>query len=110
VTDRRFAAHAQLKSLQAAYREDQVTLNLVLDAQRRLATAESRYYEALVEHTLAVKGLQFEKGTLLEYEDIQLAEGPWSEAAHADARELLEHRKPARDSRFLPEHRVITTQ
>lgn len=109
VVERWKAAKLQLDTLQNAFEFDRAPINLVLDAQRRLAFAESRYYEALVEHTLAIKGMQFEKGTLLDYAGVHLAEGPWTEAAHADARERIELRAPARSTRFLPEQRVITT-
>ena len=109
VVERWKAAKDQLDTLQNAFEFDRAPINLVLDAQRRLAFAESRYYEALVEHTLAIKGMQFEKGTLLEYNGVHLAEGPWTAAAHADAQERIELRTPVRPDWHVPEQRVITT-
>jgi len=109
VLERWKAAQDQLNSLQAAYEQDRAPLNLVLDAQRRAALTESRYYEALIEYTLAIKGVQFEKGTLLAYENIHLSEGPWSEAAHENAIEHIEQQAPVPESRLLPDQEVIST-
>jgi hypothetical protein len=109
VLERWKAAQDQLSSLQAAYEQDRAPLNLVLDAQRRAALTESRYYEALIEYTLAIKGVQFEKGTLLAYENIHLSEGPWSEAAHENAIEHIEQQVPVPESRLLPDQEVIST-
>jgi outer membrane protein TolC len=107
VYNRREAARDQVSSLQTAFEANYAPLNLLLDAQRRLALAESRYFEALVEYTLAIKNMHFEKGNLLEYEGIQLAEGPWSEPAHVDAADRLERRLPARYGPFMPDQQVI---
>jgi hypothetical protein len=108
VLERWRAAKDQLAALQAAFDADRAPLNFVLDAQRRLALTESRYYEALVEYTLAIKGVQYEKGTLLAYENIHLSEGPWSEAAHENAYEHLEQQVPVPESRLIPDQDVIT--
>jgi outer membrane protein TolC len=83
--NRRLAAWQQLQAMEAAYESDRVPLFLVLDAQRRLAEAEARYAAAQVEYALAVKNVHFEKGTLLDYNEIFLAEGPWPWQAHCDA-------------------------
>ena len=45
----------------------QVDLDKLLDAQRRVADADSRYFLSRVEYALALKNLNFEKGSLLEY-------------------------------------------
>ena len=49
------------------------------------AEADVAYYRALVEYQLAVKNLQLEKGTLLEYCQIFLSEGAWPSQAYDDA-------------------------
>lgn len=102
------AAQDQVDAQQAAYdRGVENGFYLLLDAQRRHAQAESQYYEALVEHGLAIRNMHFEKGSLLEYAGIHLAEGPWSRQAHEDAQERLERRMPV-ENRLIPGHRVIT--
>lgn len=107
VYNRRQAARDQQDALQTAYEFDEAPLNLLLDAQRRAALAESRYYEALVDYNIAIKNLQYAKGTLLDYSGVQLAEGPWSHAAHEDARDRVTRRVPVEQERLTPDHRVI---
>jgi hypothetical protein len=60
-------------------------LDLLLDAQRRLADAESQYYSCLVKYMLAIRDVHWQKGSLLDYNEIFLAEGPWPGAAYSDA-------------------------
>ncbi len=74
--NRRAAAKEHLAAIQAAYEADKATLDLVLDAQRRNAESESRFHAALVEYALAIKNLHYEKGTLLDHNQINMAEGP----------------------------------
>jgi hypothetical protein len=57
----------------------------MLDAQRRYADALDRYHQTCVEYALAIRNVHFEKGTLLDYCDISLAEGAWPDQALRDA-------------------------
>jgi len=61
------------------------TLADVLDAQRRQAEADADYYRTLVDYNKAIMQVHHRKGTLLEYNGIQLAEGPWPAKAYFDA-------------------------
>lgn len=70
------AAQQELDAAQAAFEADRVPVDLVLDAQQRLADATNRFYRARVEYALAVKNVHFEKGTLLDYNGVFLTEGP----------------------------------
>jgi outer membrane protein TolC len=92
--NRRLAAKQQLDAVQAAYEADTAGAELdeVLDAQRRLADAESNYYRALVEYASSVKNVHFEKGSLLDYNGIYLEEGPWPHKAYCDAARREDHR------------------
>lgn len=72
--NRRNAAQDQLRTSQIAWERGKAPVDLVLDAQQRLADAESRYHRTLVEYGLAVKNVHFEKGTLLDYNGVFLAE------------------------------------
>ncbi|MCA9081210.1 MAG: TolC family protein, partial [Planctomycetaceae bacterium] len=108
VYNRREAAHERLLALQAAYEADKTPLNLVLDAQRRLAAANSHYFGALMEYTSAVKNMHYEKGTLLTYNGVHLSEGPWPDPAYADAADRL-GRRIELEGDHLPVHRVIGT-
>ena len=79
------AARNQLAAVKAAFEAEKAPLDLLLDAQRRLADAQSRYFRALAEHAIAVKNVHFAKGTLLDYDGVFLSEGGWPRAAHQDA-------------------------
>ncbi len=99
--NRRLAAFQQLQSLEAIYQdadeaEKPRLLDLLLDAQQRLADADSRYYRSLSEYAFAIKNVHFEKGSLLEANQVYLAEGPWPSKAYYDSarRAALTHPAP----------------
>lgn len=83
--NRRVAAERQVEAVQAAYDAGTVTLDQLLDAQRRRAEAESGYYRALVDYNRSISQLHYRKGSLLEYNGVFLAEGPWPGKAYFDA-------------------------
>ena len=83
--NRRVAAYEQVAAVQAAYDADQAPLDLVLEAQRRLADAESRYHRSRIEYMIAIRNVHFEKGSLLDFRQVYLAEGPWPQKAYHDA-------------------------
>lgn len=60
-------------------------LNLLLDSQRRVASAQQLYYNALIEYNRSIAEIHFRKGSLLEYDGVQMAEGPWPQKAYYDA-------------------------
>jgi hypothetical protein len=92
------AARRNLDALQILWdseRGDRATLiSVLLEAQRRLAAAESEYYRSVVNYNKAIANIHFRKGSLLEYNGIYLAEGPWPGKAYFDA----ERRARARDA------------
>ncbi|MCS7238534.1 MAG: TolC family protein [Thermoguttaceae bacterium] len=63
----------------------QAALNFILDSQRRVAEAEIDYFRALVDYNLAIANFHYHKGSLLEYNGVYLAEGPWPQKAYFDA-------------------------
>ena len=83
--NRRVAAERQVEAVQAAYDAGTVTLDQLLDAQRRRADAESSYYRAIVDYNRSISQMHFRKGSLLEYNGVFLAEGPWPGKAYFDA-------------------------
>ncbi|MFG0332679.1 MAG: TolC family protein [Maioricimonas sp. JB049] len=107
VFNRREAAREQLAALQAAFEADKAPLNLVLEAQRRVAAADSHYYELLVQYAIGIKNMHFEKGSLLEYAGIHLAEGPWPHMAGKDAEERVRHQLDYMPDMLIPEQPVI---
>lgn len=83
--NRVIAAEEEVESFETLRRFGKVTLDLVLDAQRRRADAEIAYYRALCEFNKAIALLHLRKGSILEYSGIQLGEGPWPQKAYWDA-------------------------
>jgi hypothetical protein len=83
--NRLLASRDQMNSVQAAYENDKAPLDLFLEAQRRLADAEVDYALSRASYALATKNVHFVKGTLLDYDGVYLAEGPWPGEAYHDS-------------------------
>jgi hypothetical protein len=88
------AAHRQLEEVRKKYDAGTVPVDFLLEAQQRVADADSLYHRSLVDYTLSLAKVNRSRGTLLDYYDVALAEGPWCDEAYASAA------KQAR--RFLP--------
>jgi hypothetical protein len=100
--NRRIAARTEVGATKAAFEADKVPLDLFLEAQRRQADAESGFFGALVEYALAIKNLHYAKGSLLDYNEIYLSEGPWPDKAYADAAKLKPKKHELLDYRMKP--------
>jgi hypothetical protein len=85
--NRLVAARDQLAAVQAAYDLDKAPLDLLLEAQRRWSEASTEYCLNRARYAVATKNVHFVKGTLLEYDAVYLAEGPWPADAYVDAAE-----------------------
>lgn len=80
------AARDQVAAAETGYRIAQnVPLDVVLDAQSRQSQSEIDYFRALTEYNLAIAEVHYRKGSLLEYNGVILAEGPWPSKAYFDA-------------------------
>ncbi len=86
--NQRIASMIRLDAEQKRNERGQTDLDLVLDAQRQAVIAESNYYRAVVDYNQALVGLHQTRGTLLDYLDVALAEGPWDVDAHRSAAHL----------------------
>ncbi|MBX3421665.1 MAG: TolC family protein [Pirellulaceae bacterium] len=76
----------QLNALQA--REEAANtpeLDVVLETHRRLLDARLRFHQSQIDYALSLRNIHFEKGTLLNYHSIYLAESASSRNAVADA-------------------------
>ena len=91
--NRRAAAQREVDATTAAYEQGTATLNLVLDAQRRMAEAESDYFRSVTDYNEAIITIQKYKSSLLEYNGITLAEGPWAQKAYFDAQKRADMRR-----------------
>ena len=74
--NRLVAARQQLDASEVAFETDRAPVDLVLDAQERLADATSRFYRTHAEYSVAIKNVHYEKGSILEYNGVRLAEAP----------------------------------
>lgn len=92
--NRRVAASREVETLRARFDIGFEGLDVLLQAEKRLADADSAYYRALVDYVLAIKDVHRAKGTLLHYDQVALSEGPWSSDAYRDALERSRHFKP----------------
>lgn len=69
--NQRIAAHEQLAILRNLEEsKSRVNTSDMLDAQNRVSQADAGYYDAIVRYMIALKNMHFEKGTLLEYNNI----------------------------------------
>jgi outer membrane protein TolC len=96
--NRRRAAERQLQAFDAEYKTGRKTLDLLLQAQTRLAAAEIAYFTSLINYNKAVTDVHYRKGTLLEFNNIHLVEGEWSPSAYDDALRRAWARSHAWDS------------
>ncbi len=83
--NQRIASFTRLQAERTRNERGQTDLDLVLSAQRQAVEAESNYYRALVDFNVAMVDVHFARGTLLDYLDVSMAEGPWVEEAHNTA-------------------------
>jgi outer membrane protein TolC len=83
--NRRVAAERRVELYQAELTYGTATLDLVLRAQASLADAERDYYTSLVNYAKAIMDLHYRKGTILDYDNVALAESEWTPEAYRDA-------------------------
>jgi outer membrane protein TolC len=84
-------AEAQIPGRENRYRtgvpgiDTSVLLQQWLTTRTDAATAEVTFYTSVIEYQKALTDLQFRKGTLLELNNVHLAEGTWTPEAYNDA-------------------------
>jgi outer membrane protein TolC len=71
---------------------EKAELDVRLETHRRLLDARLRFHQAEVEYALALRNVNFEKGTLLEYCNVNLVEAIAPRKAYLDAAERREHK------------------
>jgi outer membrane protein TolC len=85
-------SHREVESSHALFSGGQLPLDQVLDAHRRRADSQTAFYQALTEYNKSIAQLHFYRGTLLDFNSIHLAEGPWPNKAYDDAHEKARER------------------
>jgi len=79
------ASNDEVDNLRALFEGGLGSLDILLDAQIRITLAEQAYYQALCDYQRSIAAVHYRKGSLLEYDNVYLAEGPWPAKAQWDA-------------------------
>ena len=79
------AASERLPLLKAKLDVGTTTLDLVLRAEASVAEAERAYYQQLISYNKAINNLNLATGTILQVNNVHLAEGGWDNEALFDA-------------------------
>jgi outer membrane protein TolC len=90
------SAMAELQGRKERYQAGTDPLTFLLDAQRRRAQGEQAFYQVLVEYNKLVALIHRRKGTILAYNNVHFAEGPWPDKAYWDASEHARRRSASR--------------
>ena len=92
--NRLVSSQKEVEAVDAAYQAgaQDVTFDVLLNAQRRRSDAEAAYYRSLIDYNKSIANVHFHKGSLLEYNGVYLAEGPWPGKAYFDAQRRARQR------------------
>lgn len=102
--NRKAAAERQAESLFALWDQGTSDFDVVLEAQRRVTESTISFHQASVEYALALKNVHFEKGTLLEFNNVQLAESASDPAAYAS----MNRRKESKSLNYVSRDLTIS--
>jgi outer membrane protein TolC len=94
-TARRVAAVDRVKLQYQAYKAGKETINFLLDAQRDLADALRFEHQAISDYNVQLANLEQQKGTILGYDNVKIAEGPLPDCVSTRASEHLRQRMGA---------------
>jgi hypothetical protein len=81
------AALQRLNAQKAFYENGTITIDRYLDAVNRWANAVAQEADFKSRYNTSIAALEEAKGTLLAYDNIALAEGPWPAKAYVQARD-----------------------
>ncbi len=84
----------------ALEKEGVETLDIALEAQRRLSQAEVAFIQSVTEYNKMLALLHRRKGTTLAYCGIHFEEGPWAGKAYMDASEYSRRRGASRELNY----------
>lgn len=79
------ADQQQVEVLRNRYERGLININFLLLAQQSLATSTSGYHRALTDYMLALRDFHREKGSLLNYNQVRLAEAGYTDGAYSSA-------------------------
>lgn len=81
------ADRQQVEVLRNRYERGLININFLLQAQQSLANSTSSYHRSLSDYMLAIRDFHREKGSLLNYNQVQLTEAGYSGDAYRSAYE-----------------------
>ena len=84
-----------VQATKVAWAKRHLPIDVVLDAQRSSAQADSDYFRAVTNYAKSISQVHYRKGSLLEYNGVYLTEGPWPAKAYFDARRRARTRSAA---------------
>lgn len=99
----------QVDVLRLRYTEGLDNINFLLQAQRQVVNSELSFYRSLSDYNLAIRDLHREKGSLLAYNGVSLAEGPWAAGAYPDAYEMGRFLSPRQHPERVSQPAPITS-
>ncbi|HJN13628.1 MAG TPA: TolC family protein [Pirellulaceae bacterium] len=79
------ASQLEVEATEALRAAGTIPLDIALEAQRRRAQGQIDFHRALGDYNKALAEVHYRKASLLEYNNIYLAEGSWPEKAYYDA-------------------------
>jgi outer membrane protein TolC len=79
------ASQQEVETTEILWQGGAVTIDVVLEAQRRRAQGQAAFWSAVVEYNKAIADLHTRKGSILEYNGIMFEEGSWPQKAYWDA-------------------------
>jgi outer membrane protein TolC len=85
--NRVFANEEKVQVLTERFEAGTININILLLAQQDLVASQTDFYRSLIDYNLAVRNFHREKGSLLAYNQISLAESAWPNGAYNDAYE-----------------------
>jgi hypothetical protein len=92
--NRLLAARRRVEAVWAAIDTGTIEYDVLSRAEQLLGQANRVYYDSMYSYINAIAHVHYRKGSLLEYNGVCLAEGPWPGKAYFDAR----RRARARDA------------
>ncbi|HET6422726.1 MAG TPA: TolC family protein [Planctomycetaceae bacterium] len=82
---RGMAAETEVNAVEKEYSAGRIPVDLLLRSQAAVAAAKVGYYNALVKYNQALVDFRARKGSLLDDNNIHMAEGGWAPAAYDEA-------------------------
>jgi outer membrane protein TolC len=79
------ASNREVQARETLYKAGRVALDDVLEAQRRRAVAQGAFWSAVIEYNKSIADLHTRKGSIMDYDGVAFAEGPWPQKAYWDA-------------------------